>query len=287
MFKYFVVGLLFLVSVSQSARILGIFPTPSVSHQIVYQPILKELLNRGHEVVSITPNPMNDSSLHNMTEIYMYMAYDHWRKTFNFALGRHYGYGSEDYTYGLFEGMTILCEDILTMPEVTELIKNPDEKFDLVMVEWIFCPSMAMFSHRFKAPLVAIASFHAFLSGHDNVGNPTHPIYTPDFFLPFANNLNFWKRLYSTYYNFWYRWYFYFHVLSVEDQMVRKYFGDDIPYLGDVVNDLSLLLTNTHPILGGPRPLVPTTVEIGGTGLHIKPRKPLPKVITMFNYVCD
>lgn len=69
-------GLIFVLDPVQSARILGLFPTPSVSHQSVFQPIWRELSLRGHKVTVITPNPLKDPSLTNLTEIDMSEAYE-------------------------------------------------------------------------------------------------------------------------------------------------------------------------------------------------------------------
>jgi glucuronosyltransferase len=43
---------------ADSARILGIFPTPSFSHQIVFQTIMKALVARGHQVTVISTDPL-------------------------------------------------------------------------------------------------------------------------------------------------------------------------------------------------------------------------------------
>lgn len=40
-----------------SARILAWFPSPSISHQVVFRPVTQELAKRGHEVVVITTDP--------------------------------------------------------------------------------------------------------------------------------------------------------------------------------------------------------------------------------------
>jgi hypothetical protein len=44
------------------ARILGIFPSPSFSHQIVFQTIMKALVARGHQVTVISTDPLKVSS---------------------------------------------------------------------------------------------------------------------------------------------------------------------------------------------------------------------------------
>jgi len=50
--------LLYAVCSTQAANILGIFPTPSISHQLPFQAIMKALAARGHQITVISPNPL-------------------------------------------------------------------------------------------------------------------------------------------------------------------------------------------------------------------------------------
>jgi hypothetical protein len=43
---------------TEAARILGIFPTPSISHQLPFQAIMKALAARGHQITVISTNPL-------------------------------------------------------------------------------------------------------------------------------------------------------------------------------------------------------------------------------------
>ena len=45
------------MSVSESAKILGLFPMPSKSHMAVNVAIVKEMAQRGHDVTVISPFP--------------------------------------------------------------------------------------------------------------------------------------------------------------------------------------------------------------------------------------
>lgn len=61
------------------------------------------------------------------------------------------------------------------------------------------------------------------------------------------------------------------------DTLLRKYLKDDnMPYLGEIVKNTSLIFVNTHYSLSGARPVTPAVVEIGG--IHIKAPKPLNPV---------
>jgi hypothetical protein len=47
-----------------AGRILGIFPSPSLSHQLVFQTIMKALAARGHHVTVISTDPLKVSHFH-------------------------------------------------------------------------------------------------------------------------------------------------------------------------------------------------------------------------------
>jgi glucuronosyltransferase len=48
------------------ARILGIFPSASPSHHIVFQVIMKALAARGHQVTVISTDPLKVSLINKM-----------------------------------------------------------------------------------------------------------------------------------------------------------------------------------------------------------------------------
>ena len=50
--------LLYTVCSTKAARILGIFLTPSISHQLSFQAIMKALAARGHQITVISRNPL-------------------------------------------------------------------------------------------------------------------------------------------------------------------------------------------------------------------------------------
>lgn len=66
--------------------------------------------------------------------------------------------------------------------------------------------------------------------------------------------------------------------LPAIDEMVRKIFGNNYPYMGDLEKKMLIALVNTHPSIDFPEPLSPNIIPVGG--LQIKEPKPLPKVYT-------
>lgn len=72
---------------------------------------------------------------------------------------------------------------------------------------------------------------------------------------------------------------FFFRIFMVRegDTLTRKYLKDDnMPYLGDLIDETGLMLVNTHYSLSGSKPLSPSVIEIGG--VHIQEPKPLEEV---------
>ncbi|XP_049958458.1 UDP-glucosyltransferase 2-like isoform X3 [Schistocerca serialis cubense] len=66
------------------ARILGINPTPSISHQRPFLVIIRALAERGHHVTIITPNPM-EGPPPNTTQIDISFMYDEWKNAVDFT----------------------------------------------------------------------------------------------------------------------------------------------------------------------------------------------------------
>jgi hypothetical protein len=48
--------LLYAACSTKAVRIPGIFSTPSISHQLTFQAIMKALATRGHQMTVISPN---------------------------------------------------------------------------------------------------------------------------------------------------------------------------------------------------------------------------------------
>lgn len=116
------------------------------------------------------------------------------------------------------------------------------------------------------------------------MGNPFHPVVHNDILTDFGENKTFLKRVESFLFYIWYLYMYHTKWLPAYDKYARIYFGEDMPYLGEIQNNISLLFINTNPIIQKSRPLVANTVDIGG-GIHIQPKKPLPKVSNFIHFI--
>lgn len=270
--RIFSVLVLFLPNIIESARILGVFPTASISHQVVFQPIWKELSLRGHQVVVITPDPLHDSSLTNLTEIDMNFLYDYFKGLMDdFSMEQTHW----DFLKMLPDVMVKITEDILNHPRVADLLKDNETSFDLVIAEFLQ-PMVTAFAYKYRCPFIGVASLSVVTPVHEAIGNPSHPILHPDFLATFSEDMTFFEKIEAVIYATYSRIKYYNYDLPIMDKAMRKYFGNDMPYLGDLERNASLVFLNTNPILHGARAYSTGVFEIGR--MHIKPKKPLPKV---------
>lgn len=268
------VSLLLIAVNSDCAKILGIFNVPSVSHQVVFQPIWKELSLRGHEVTIMSPNIINDPSLTNLTEIDLKFLYKYIGELDKKMVeGMDHWY----WTRSLDQFARSTTEGLFAHKEVQKLIKDNSKHYDIVLIEAIL-PSPAVFSVRFNCPLVGIASLSIPNPLHEIAGTPVHPLLYPDLSTNFGENITFFEKVDAILF-YWYQRYKYFYeILPNMDKAIKKYFGSNTPDLRQIISkNMSMILLNTHPLIHKPRPYGPNVIEMGGR-MHLKPRKPLPLV---------
>ncbi|XP_044739916.1 UDP-glycosyltransferase UGT4-like [Chrysoperla carnea] len=283
--NYIIVILLWLCLVNfiLSARILFVGIAPSLSHHIFFRHLIKELAFRGHHVVSITPDPINDPELINITEI------DTHNETYGVILTQKW---LESVQYQKLSEMNLMRlylplfhekdDKVLSAPKVQELIHNPNEHFDVVIVEWLMVSAHYFgFRERFNCPSIGVASLDTTINVMDAIGNSPDPNYYGSFFTEFSGgNLNFWERLQLLWHHIDFRYYYYFQYLPGCNKLLAKHFNVTNKSAWDLEKSVDLLLTNTNPIFHIPRPKVPTYIDIGG--MHLADRKPLPKDLKKF-----
>lgn len=255
---------------------------------MAFRPITVELARRGYNVTVFTTTPINDSSLQNFTEVKLsYSAYKIDKNVDVIALTK---LGIEPIFEDLYKRNEEMTDSALSHPVMQRLISpNSNEKFDLIIVEYLFYDAFYALSYRFNAPLIGIASLpamtiHHYAFGKRNIryspllptcdvytyvtvflaGNPISWAYLPDLFFDSGENMNLLDRIVNTYYNLyqigWYR----YMIIPVQEKMVRKYFGDSVPPAHQLVSNMDLLLLNFHPFLY-PHAHVPGIIPIRGS----------------------
>ncbi|KAJ8980326.1 hypothetical protein NQ317_008034 [Molorchus minor] len=204
---------------------------PSVSHQCVFQSLWKELSLRGHEVTVITPNPLRDPSLTNLTEIdvsYMYEIMQ--RHGFQYFMSKELPVHTK--IRRIFNLNYELAEAIFKNEKLLQIYNGSTVNFDLIIAQTYVSPILYTLSAKLNVPIIGISSMGGWIGSHIAMGNPNIAALYSEMFLHYNGIMTFYERLSSTIYNLWVRYFLTFEALPKGDQIARKYLGNGIPYLG-------------------------------------------------------
>ena len=258
---------------SEAARILGVFHNNGKSHFIMYEALLKGLAARGHQVYVVGHWPQK-KPIPNYTDISVEGSVPAVTNncTMDFALELAYDIGLLAY---LWNTNLDICRAVLKHPKIQRLI-NGDDKFDLIITE-IFGPDCFLgLSHRFNAPIISMISSVTLPWANDRIGNPNHPAYMPNYFLPYTHRMTFGQRIVNTVLTEVLKLGNYYFSELPMDRISKQHFGTDVPPIAELKKKTSLILVNTHLSLYVSRPTVPALIEVAG--LHIKEKGKLPEV---------
>ncbi|CAH2092470.1 unnamed protein product [Euphydryas editha] len=265
-------SLSFLIIGIKSAKILGVFPTPSISHQVVFRPFMQELAKLGHEVTVITTDPAfpKDQTPQNLTEIDIHdISYEHWNQFVS-----RMGNVKNRITFfkQFIEMITELVQKQLQSPTIQEFLRN-NKKFDLLFVESCIRPGL-IFSHIYNAPVIELSSMNGVFFVYEVFGAEVHPLIYPDVFHRRIYNMTMWEKINELYVHYSTR-----RIMAqnihAEDEMLRKIFGPNTPSLEDIRRKVEMLLLTVDPIWDFNRPVPPNVVYLGS--LHQKSQKDLPQ----------
>ncbi|XP_052743558.1 UDP-glycosyltransferase UGT5-like [Bicyclus anynana] len=270
---YFITFNLYLTS---GARILGVFPTPSISHQVVFRPLVQELVKRGHEVTVITTDPAfkPGQAPTNLTEIDVHdLSYKIWTN----ALQEKKTGNEDDDLYSQIQLILISVSKVfeaqIATDEVQKIITKKKGQFDLLILEAFVKPTLA-FTHIFNIPTIQISSFGGLQYNFEVIGAPIHPLLYPTVLSQRVYNLSSFEKLQQLYKLHKINRFFDLAEQD-DDKLVKKIFGPDIPSLRNLADNVHMLFLNNHPIWSDNQPVPPSVVYIGG--IHNNQQKKLPK----------
>jgi UDP:flavonoid glycosyltransferase YjiC (YdhE family) len=253
-----------------SAKILVVAPMPSYSHFTVAFRLGKELSDRGHQVTTISPYPLQvpmenyrDVSVEENIEIM-----DEEKKTF-FGKNRR---GIIENISSLFRMSSLITQYTLANQNVQRLM-NSGEEFDVIIVEHFLNDALVGLGHHFKAPVVLLSSVISSVMNNYIFANPAPASYVPSKGGVVTKHMNFWQRLQNLLTVCFFNLIMEFHHLPTQREIFKKYISKDVD-LDDVLYNTSLMLTNSHVSVSDAVPLVPSVIEIGG--FHVNPSKKLP-----------
>ncbi|XP_035729103.1 UDP-glucuronosyltransferase 2B1-like [Vespa mandarinia] len=270
------------VGLIDSARILIIISIPSYSHQIAYQSIWKTLSLRGHQITLLTSDPIPDKNLTNFRQIDISNNYKYIRSINFLETKGKYSWQTILNKY-FHEISSILAEKIFDHPDFKKIYElNSGEKFDLVITEAIITPSVYVFAHRFKAPLIGTYSLGLLQMSHFAFGNPLLPSHPSTWEIDVTgSNVPFWTRVKNYVATLWHVKVDCYNIFYKPQQEIAEKYLDNIPSLKDLEKNMSIVLVNQQEEISFIRPNVPNIIHFGG--LHIRNKlNPLPKALQEF-----
>lgn len=167
---------------------------------------------------------------------------------------------------------------------VQKFIKSTDHQFDVIVAEDFYVDSFFMFAHKYNAPIVTICPFGVpdFLDRQQGLMSPSS--FVPHWALPYSDNMSFAERLHNTFaiiYDYLVR---HFVHLPNEERLAQKHFSHlaPLPSLKEILNNVSVVLVNTHRAISPPRPAMPSIIQFFLIQPHI-----LNQTLTSYRHDSD
>ncbi|XP_014204618.1 2-hydroxyacylsphingosine 1-beta-galactosyltransferase [Copidosoma floridanum] len=260
-------------SLTESYRILAVFPFNGKSHDVVLDAIAQGLAKRGHQVDVVTHFPPKNPPDNYKVLVDLRGTIEETINNFTLDFARSLSGQLTDYIAGKFGNE--LCE-LLALDGIQKIVKNPpkDPPYDLVVVHAYGANCFFGIGHVLKVPVVAVSASIEFPWMSYFIGNDDNLAYAANIYTNKYDANNFWDRMKNMYkhYNNLYK----FHSLTDEPQTtaMRKYLDPNMPSIRDIERSIALTIINRHPAIHGPKPVVSSMIEV--SGLHIEDNPELP-----------
>ncbi|NP_001243958.1 UDP-glycosyltransferase UGT33K1 isoform X1 [Bombyx mori] len=265
----------------ESARILAVVPTPSISHQVVFRPVTQELARRGHQVTVITTDPAfpKGQTPDNLTEIDLHdLSYGLWSRMFLNITPTISKVGAYEMMKSAYESFNVIFENQMNSDEVQKILNDRRKVFDLLIVEACVRPALVL-SYKYKVPLILFSSFGTVHGSLEAVTGPFHAFLNPGQMQRRVHKLTTWEKIKEI----WVQYKFQRVLKELEEpetEMGRKLFGPEVPHITELMNNVDLLFLNVHASWDNNRSVPPSLIYLGG--LPQKPGKELPKTLKSY-----
>ncbi|XP_063536413.1 UDP-glucosyltransferase 2-like [Cydia strobilella] len=275
-----------------TARILGLFPHTGKSHQMVFEPLLKTLAERGHHLTTVSFFPLKNPPA-NYTDVSLEGIAQLGVETIDLQIYenppsfiKYLGVDVERMVKQAMEFAPLadmalnVCRKLVDWPALTSALKKD---YDLVLVENFNSDCMLGLAHVYgiKAPIVALLSSGVMPWSPGRIGLADNPSYVPTVSTAFLDKMTFIERLENTLLQLYFKWWYRYNIQVKEQEIIEKHFGRKITDLSDLGKNISLMLLNTFHGLNGARPLLPGVVEVGGMHLD-QNKKTIPPYMEKF-----
>ncbi|XP_075220408.1 UDP-glycosyltransferase UGT5-like isoform X2 [Lycorma delicatula] len=271
-----IIGVLLYIKCCSAANILGIFPTPSYSHQKPMLALSHALAKKGHNLTVITANPSQEP-MKNHRDIDISYGYKEWQRVQAMNhISLQVRISPSKIIGDMYHYTDFFTSLVFGSPNVQELMRELNgTKIDLILYESLYYSSLLGFKEiTGDPPVVGLLSLHPFMLSDLPQGNPMFPSYVPFSFLPSSDKMTFWERLFNLYLTIYSHYITEYYLKPIQENYLRKYFGN-VKYTAEALEyNKSLLIISADFATSYPRPMQPNTVYVGP--MHIIKPKPLP-----------
>lgn len=273
-FSLFVLTFLSFCDILRASKILFAFPSPSKSHLIVVQGLSTYLARKGHNVTVVSPFPLSEP-IENHRDIVIPLKDDKFAKGW---VEKPQGSILRMIPHTIRQFLE-MAERIFEVPEFIEVME--EEKFDLVVIGVLMNDFLLGLGDHFKCPTMMLSTNAGWTPTNQLFGNPSSVATVPSLIAQQAVPMNFISRVENFIYIALEHAYAIF-MNNLQREAYEKYFpfGRYVSY-DEAVNNISMVLLNSHFTQGIVRPLLPAMVEVGGLQINPTP-DPLPKVAEVF-----
>ncbi|XP_055918163.1 UDP-glycosyltransferase UGT5-like isoform X2 [Eupeodes corollae] len=261
------------ISLTYGSKILALVPHPGKSHFDFFRPLFRGLALAGHDMTVISYFP-NKEPIANYTDVELtgmpiiannidLKIFENEQDLIDFKVPTFFminGWGLEG------------CEAAFNSKAIKELLAKK-EHYDVVLIEQFSNDCMMAIAHVLQAPVVALSSCAIMPWHYKRMGSPFIPSFMPVNFLPHTDEMTFFQRL-NNFFHYYAMNFLYDQITQkATNEMIRKYLGDSIPPIEELVLNTNAMLINQHYSLTGSVPYAPGIVEIGG--LQIQAPSPI------------
>lgn len=259
-----------LLSVSQGANILGIFPLPYYSHTRYHEKLVTALLHRGHTVTVLVEGKFKNHV--NLTQINLKAS----QSLNNFdVFSRRDTIKGFNYLQILWLGYSSLSK-ALEHKKVQKLIRNEENlHFDVIISETVGPMALNYLAEVFDCPIIVSSAASPSSYVYKTIGVDVNTALAVEsaLFSHDVRSASLLERLEALMF-FTVGFGILAPLVELNVAMDRsKYFPNQTATLKQNEDRISLILTNTHPALGYVRPTI-NTVQIGF--FDVASPKPLP-----------
>lgn len=264
----------------QAANILAILPHVGKSHFLVFEPLMKELATRGHQVTVASFFPQVEP-LRNYTDISLQEIAEVRKERINLqvfdkpnrilsSLGLQ-NFMTQVFAFQPLSDLALkVCSGIVNLPPLAEALRK---NYDVVLVENFNsdCALGLLHVYDVRAPVIGLVSGPLLQWSYSRIGLPDNPSYVPTITSRTSTITTFLDRLENTALNLYFKLWFRYAIQVKERAIIERRFWTKIPDLDVLARNVSMMLVNTFHSFNGVRPLLPGLVEVGG--MHIAHRR--------------